>query len=365
MGHTLRHRLRLAGAFVSAARCYWLAVFPLVRRELNFWRARARRIPDPHLRHLALSVFGCKRFNVEGAAAFAILAPAASRRTLVKALVCFQMAYDYADTVAEQPAASDPIANGRLLHQPLLHAFGPEAAKNLDYYKHSRHTDDGGYLQALTSSCRTAFHRLPSHALVRVSAARAAERIAVYQAFNHSDPGARGTLAYWALQQTPPRSGLEWWETAAACASSLTVLALLSAAADPALNEAGVCAIEDAYHPWIAALHTLLDSLIDWSEDEKDGQPSLLDNYTSKDDLANRMGSLATRAQSTTSRLPRSASHSAIVAAMMSVYLTAPAARTPRTRPVHDAVAHTSGPLMAPSRAVLKLRRASIRTKDP
>ncbi len=91
-------------AFISAARRYWLSVFPAVRRELRHWQLRANEIPDPVLRRLALDAQHHKRGNIEGAAAFAAFVEPASRPLVVRALVAFQTAYDYADILSEQPS---------------------------------------------------------------------------------------------------------------------------------------------------------------------------------------------------------------------------------------------------------------------
>jgi tetraprenyl-beta-curcumene synthase len=353
------HPLKLSVAFLSAAWCYWLNVFPQLRRELRRWRARAASIPDAELRRLALDTYRLKWSNIEGAAAFATLAPSAHRHTAIKALITFQAAYDYADTLAEQPAI-DPVANGYSLHRPLIVALG-EDVEHPDYYAHSRLRRDGGYLKALTDSCRRAVDQLPSYQLVQKAARRAAERIAAYQSLNHRPNAPQAGLAIWAGRETPAGSGLRWWETAAACASSLTALALLSAAADPHLTTVQTVAIETAYHPWIGALHTLLDSLIDWEEDELAGQPSLLDNYPSMTELTARMRMLATRSRTATSKLAHDERHFTILAGMVGVYLSAPEAHTPRTAHIAAAVLDEIAHLARPSLLVIKTRRAAIR----
>lgn len=354
MRQRIGHRLRLSAAFLSAARCYWLNVFPQVRRELRYWRARAQRIPDPRLRSLALQTYRDKWFNAEGAAAFAVLAPGATRRTTVTALIAFQAAYDYADTLAELPAA-DPVANGLALHRPLITALQSDL-EHPDYYLYCCLKDDGGYLQALTDACRTAFYDLPGHLLVKDAVERASTRIVIYQSLHHGDAGARERLEQWARAQTPEGSGMRWWETAAACASSLTALALISAAADTNASRVELGAIETAYHPWIGALHTLLDSLIDWSEDERAGQPSLLENYAPSDELVKRMRMLATNSRVATATLAHPALHAALLAGMVSVYLAAPDARRAGTAPVAEAVLQATGPLITPSLAILRTR---------
>jgi tetraprenyl-beta-curcumene synthase len=355
LGSRVLRRAELTGAFLKAARCYWLHVFPRVQRELDYWRRRAGAIPDPELRRLALETHLTKGCNVEGAAAFAILAPPAYRSAAIRALVTFQAAYDYADTLVEQPQ-DDPIANGRLLHQPLLVALD-SVAEHPDYYARSRLKEDGGYLRAMTERCRLAFLELPAHAMVSPAAKCATERIVIYQSLSHSGSNTHEELSRWAQNETLPGTGLRWWETSAACASSLTALALLSAAANPALEARNIVAIESAYHPWIGALHTLLDSLIDWSEDELAGQPSLLDKYDSIDELTETMRTLARRSREVTASLPQTNQHAVLLAGMTGLYLAAPEARTPRTRFVSDGVLDAMEDLMRPTLLVMRARR--------
>lgn len=351
------YRVDLATAFVSAARCYWLSVFPRVRRELHYWRRRAGEIPDPELRRLALETHRDKWCNVEGAAAFAIFTPARYRGAAIKALVTFQGAYDYADTLAEQ-SQDDPVANGRLVHQPLLVALG-QSARHPDYYAHSQARDDGGYLMALTDTCREAFDDLPSNALVRGGATRAAERIVTYQSLNHSGHKTHPLLAHWAESMTPGEADLRWWETSAACASSLTALVLLSAAADPTLTVSDVEELERAYHPWVGALHTLLDSLVDWNEDELASQPSLLDHYNSSLELSDRLQMLATRSRDALAVLPHARRHAVVLAGMAGLYLATPEAHTSQTQFVADGVLQALQDLMRPTLIVMQLRRTS------
>ncbi len=359
MTSKVRYRVGLASAFISAARCYWFSVFPCVRRELRYWRTRAAAIPDTRLRRLALESDQTKWSNVEGAAAFAIFSPPSHRQILVKALVAFQRAYDYADTLSEQPT-DNPIANGRLVHQPLAIALS-ETSEHPDYYAHSPDGYDGGYLIELANTCGRAFDALPSHTMVRPGAVGAANRIITYQSLNHSGLAGHTMLAGWASQETPPRSGLRWWETGAACASSLTALALLSAAADPKLTIENVIALEMAYHPWASALHTLLDSLVDWREDEISHQPSLLDNYRSTEEVATRLHMLAHRSRRAMRALPQSGRHSIILSGMTGLYLASPEALAPRSQPVAVSVRDAMDEAIVPVLQVMRLRRLTKR----
>ena len=355
VGH-LRNRLVLTGAFAESATRYWLEVFPRALRELRGWRARAAAIPDPTLRRLALSTHRCERGNLEGAAAFAVLAPRAQRARVVRAAVAFQAAYDYVDTLAEQPCA-DPLANGRQLHLALLSALDA-SAEHPDYYAHHPVGHDGGYLRDLVDACRWSYAELPSCAAVAGPALRAARRMVAYQSLVHGQRWDRN-LPRWASALTPADSGLRWWETAAGAASSLTVFALLATAAAPALSPLDARATERAYFPWIGALHVLLDSLIDRAADIHDGQHSLVAHYACPLEAAARLQAIARRALLATGSLPQGAQHALILAAMTSFYLSAPAASAPGAAAASRQVRRAMGAHATPTMGVLRARRAA------
>jgi tetraprenyl-beta-curcumene synthase len=353
-----RSRLALASAFAGAASRYWLGVFPLLGREIRLWRERAQAIPDPALRGLALSTQRHERGNLEGAAAFAVLVPRAQRARVVRAVVAFQAAYDYVDTLAEQPSV-DPVANGHQLHLALLTALNPDA-EHLDYYEHSSGTTDNGYMRNLIDTCRFAFGALPSHASVAEHTLRCARRMVAYQSLNHGAVAdTSGALARWAAPLTPAGSGLRWWETAAGAASSLSVFALIAAAAQPILPTAEAAATESAYFPWIGALHVLLDSLVDRGEDLATGHRCLVDYYASAEELATRLSAIAAHATHATEILPNGIEHATILAGMTSFYLSAPAASAPAASPAAQQLLEDLGPLATPTMTVLRTRRTT------
>ena len=88
--------------FASAARCYWFEVFPIVRRELRNWRVRAEAIPEPGPRRDALLALRTKSGNAEGLAAYAVLAPRAQRRQVIRAAVASN---DHSTTSTRSPSA--------------------------------------------------------------------------------------------------------------------------------------------------------------------------------------------------------------------------------------------------------------------
>jgi tetraprenyl-beta-curcumene synthase len=350
----------LALAFLGAACRYWLTVFPRVGQEIHYWKQRAREIPDPALRAVALEAQRSKRGNLEGAAAFAAFVPRAHRPAVVRALVSFQLIYDYADTLSEQPCAN-PTQNGRRLHQALLVALDPDA-RHLNYYAFHPAGEDESYLPDLIDACRVSIARLPCYDLVAPAAARAAARIVAYQTLNNWGPGgSHHAYADWASRETPAGTGLRWWETGASAGSSLAIFALIAAAADRRLRRSDAAAMEDAYFPWIGALHTLLDSLIDQEEDVAAGLHCLVEHYASSQERVTRMKAIADRAVQRAYELPHGRRHAIVVAGMTSFYLSAPEASHPHARATSEQVLGAMGDLAAPTFLVLTVRRIAAR----
>ncbi len=338
---------------------YLTSVLPLVRRELAHWRERARAIPDPALAAHALEGLS-KRGNMEGAALFAVLAPRSRRRETVRALVAFQTAYNYLDTLGEQPSA-DPVANGRALHRALLVALDP-AASHPDYYALHPQREDGGLLVALVDTCRMALATLPSHAAVAAGASAAAARIVTFQSLNLTErQGGHEALERWARQQVPDCSGLDWWQTAGAAGSSLAVHALIATAAQADVQRRDVEAIEAAYFPWICALHSLLDSLVDVAEDERAGQRNLLSYHASREQAAFAMRILVLRASDAVGSLADERQHRVILTAMAGHYVSSPEACTPYAGAIAGSVAAAVGPLLPAALVLFKARRALAR----
>jgi tetraprenyl-beta-curcumene synthase len=341
---------------LNAARRYWLGVFPRVRHESRYWRKYAEAIPDPLLRALALEAQRVKRSNVEGSAAFAVFAPSTHRTETIRAQVAFQSIYDYVDTLAEQPN-ENPVTNARLLHEALLVAFSDRSG-HPDYYACCRHREDGGYLERLVDACRDALSTLPSATAIIGPARQLTTLIVAYQSLNLTDrQGGHRLLEAWARSHTPHASDLKWWETAAAAGSSLGVFALITAAARPALSPAEATDIETAYWPWVGALHSLLDSLVDEQEDTAQGQRSLLAYYDTPQEVAARLEALARGALAALDALPNAQEHALLLAAMASSYLTVPVAPSEAAILVSHRLAETFGPIIRPSIALLTARR--------
>jgi tetraprenyl-beta-curcumene synthase len=346
-------------AFAGAAGCYWLGVFPCARREFRHWRLRADEIIDPALRRLAFEAQRTKRENLEGAVAFATFAPHVSRKLVIRAITAYQVAFDYIDTISEQPGA-DPMANGQRLNQALLHALEPQShSPHPDYYAHSHQREDTGYLRDLVDTCRTALQALPSYAAIADSVWRVTARIVAYQSLNHGDAnGSFDAFSRWARAETRQESGLRWWEVGAAAGSPLPVFARIAAGARPRTERQHALAVEGAYYPWIASLSSLLDSLIDHGEDVAEGQRSLIDYYSSPTETATRLQSLASQAVGCTKALADGQQHTMILAAMAGFYHAMPQASTPDTGLVTRCILDTMvGDFAVLATIMLRLRR--------
>ncbi len=355
MGSSASAQLELGRVFTGSVLRYVAQVLPLVGRDLGRRRVAASEIPDRHLRRIAGEALA-KRGNVEGAALFATLAPNPSRRSALRALVCFQTAYNYLDALSELPS-DDPLANGKQLHLALLGALRPHA-EHQDYYAHNPHREDGGYLVGLLDECRGSLMELPAFAALAPTIRDAAARIVAFQALNLSEAqGSHEGLRRWSTELTPPGSGLAWWETAGGAGSSLAVYALIAAAADPDMDPSLAREIDRAYFPWIGALHSLLDSLVDRREDSESGCRSLLDYYGSPAGAETHLAALAARARLAVERLPRSPVHMVILTAMCSYYLSAPECDAVEARAVTGALTSELGSSLSAAIALFRSRR--------
>jgi tetraprenyl-beta-curcumene synthase len=346
----------LAALIVVMAR-FWLVVLPLVRGELRGWKRRAAAIPDPQLRAHALATLRSERFSAAGAALFAATAPRPRDPALVRALVAYQVACDYLDTIAEQPTV-DPIRSGAQMHRALSDALGDGPLA--DYYRDHTAHDDGGYLAALVTACRDGCARLPAYAQVRGAALREAARNAV-QGINHAPPGVREpALRSWgAATRAADRAAAgdaAWFELAAAGSSSLAVLALIAAAADPRTTAHAAERVRRAYFPWIEALSTLLDSVADRESDVATGELNFVSQYPTQAAAIARLRQVTTRALAGARSLPRGERHVVLAVGMIAMHLSEPGARRPWSQPVTHAVLRAADTVLMP--LLLALLRA-------
>lgn len=310
---------RQAGTLPLMVGRYWLTVAPQVRRELDRWARHARAIPNPVLRAHALRKLRDEHLNAEAAATFATLAVRAQQATVVRLMVAYQVMYDYLDALSEQPA-DDPLENGRQLHAALVAALEPKPVAE-DFYKAHPRREDGGYLQALVTACKTMFVRLPAATTVRPIAREAAREIGEAQTRAHAVRfNGVDQLREWSLSQSGG-SAFHWWEWAAGASASLSVHALFAAATEPRTTQIEAQRIHAAYTPAICALATLLDSLADQPRDKAGTDHSFIGYYPSADLARTRLVEITRCALALAAGLRHGHRHSIIVAGIACFYL--------------------------------------------
>ena len=355
------------GALISANVRYWTAVAPLVCMQLRHWERRARAISDPDLRALALEKLRAEGFTAEAAAMLATVAPRAYRRCAVEAIVALEIMYDYLDGRTEQlspePLANGELPNGELLYRAFQNAIEPdvqgESARGGD-----DETSDAGYVRELSRAVKGAIAQLPASAAIADTARARAMRGVQAQIRMHAIPHVGAVqLEDWA-KGLEEGSGLEWRETLAGAASSVISLhALIAAAADERTTATHARDI-DRYYLSISALSTLLDSLVDYEGDIRDGKPVFIECYTTPGLLARALGALAEEAATRAPHLLRRAHHAMVLVGVVAYFTSAPGAGGDLARPIAADLHAQLRPLIGPTLAIMRAWRLLRRVRQ-
>ncbi len=353
------HRLaaRAGLTLLTANVRFWATIAPLVHAQLKRWEQRARAIPDPHLRALALGKLGEERFNSEVAATLATLAPRAHRPQVVEAIVAYEVMYDYLDGLTERPAPNQ-IATGLNLYRAFIDAVTTgRSPRGDDYYPSGQ--SDGGYLKELSEAVSGAFAQLPAREAVTTVAARAAHRCAQAQVRAHSIPAAGETqLRQWALNEATSTS-LGWQAfLAGSAASVLSVHALIAAAANPRTTVEVAETIDSAYLS-IGSVSTILDSLTDYEQDRKTGGHNFLSYYEDQAHISADLSAATGLAINETQRLADGPHHLMILTGVAAYYCSAPSASEGFARPIARQLCRELQPVVTPTLAVMRTWRAA------
>ena len=343
--------LRAGVALVRANARFWPTVAPLVGSELKRWGRAANKIADPAVRALAVEKLREERFNSEVAATLATLAPAEHRNAAVEAIVAYEVMYDYLDGLTEIPT-DDPLVRGHELYRAFTDAVALRTHQ-ADRYFAGAQWDDSGYLAQLVEVVRAALVKLPALSAVTESAGRAAGRCAEAQIRAHA-AAQLGTrqVEYWAARETHGTQ-LGWRQFIAGSASSvLSVHALIAAAADERTTPLEARET-DAVYMSICALSTMLDSLVDYQQDQRAGYAGYVRYYRDHEQLGRDLADSARRAVEQAAPLRNGAHHVMTLVGVAAYYLSAPGADTDFARPVAQHIRSELQPLMAPTLAVM------------
>lgn len=330
----------------------------LVRREVEAWQRRARRISDPRARDLALRSLADKRSLTEGAARCWEVPPRRDER-LLTCLVTFQILANYLDTFSEQHQRDHRTATSSVM-RAFVDAVDTERPTG-GYFLDHPGWDDDGYLEALVRATRSTLRTLPTYPRARGLLSRHATVARVLDLHHVRDPAERDSaLEQFARTQIQDFRGLLWFEQAAAAASAMNVLVLLTLAADAACTDDDLEAAVDAYS-YIGALSMMLDSFADQLDDAVSGHVSFIGYYASPSDVVQRMQFLIDRSLRDAARLRHGPRHVVLVAMMIAMFLSRDSARSPPLRDDTAALVAAGGTLTRRLVPVLRLWRVLSR----
>ena len=302
-------------------RRFLVHVVPLARSALHGLEHLAERIPDRELRLQARSSLRSKAYHVAGACILATFLPSGAREHYVDIVAPLETIYDFLDTLCDRHPETPPQAF-RQLHEALLDALDPSRPLH-EYYLYGPRGDDGDYLLTLVKRVRRGLRRLGDHELLLPYFAEAARLYADTQTYSHLPPGEReAACKAWHEREQSRFADLTWWELGAAAGSQFQVYGPLYAAFCSDFE--GIGAAYSAYFPALSALHVLLDSFIDQSEDRVHGELNWVECYASRDAMLARARMFAWRAREGFAQLGMPHAHTFTLRIMALFYLTHP-----------------------------------------
>ncbi|MGI6065507.1 MAG: tetraprenyl-beta-curcumene synthase family protein [Bacillota bacterium] len=294
-------------------------IFPLVDKELDYWREQAAIIPDQVLRTQALASIKTKRFHCQGGSVFALF-PGVKRELLVRFIVAFQTISDYLDNLCDRAGCQDEKAF-RQLHRAITEALSPDSVMS-DYYAYYPYRDDGGYLKFLVQECRKVIGILPSYRFVQQETGQLGLLYSELQSLKHIPKNMREEkIAQWTAPYLKVYKNISLWEFAAATGSTLAIFMLCTGAFDPALTKEQVDEIIKAYFPYVCGLHILLDYFIDQEEDYQEGDLNFVFYYRDHEERQARLTFFLEESLSRVAKLPFSYFHVAVIEGLLALYL--------------------------------------------
>lgn len=308
------------------------------------------------LREHAVEAITTKRFHCEGGVAYATLLD--DPGPIITGIVALQTIADYLDTICDR-GTSDDGADYRQLHGAMLDAVEIGPRRGSYYALHPQH-DDGGYLAALVEATRRSGEQLPGFAAVSAAVAERVVRFADLQEYKHLRPPSVGIAAMVRWYAGHRRPGLDWWEFAAACGSTLGMFALMRLAVRGVPSTVEIRQTIDAYVPWICSFHILLDYLIDQEEDVTVNEINLVAPYPDEVTRRERLIWLYRQARAAAKSLPDPGFHLWVVDGLPGSYLADPKANLPSQRDTTRALLSAATPF---SRLVWRVNRLRARRR--
>ncbi|EIJ79328.1 hypothetical protein PB1_17264 [Bacillus methanolicus PB1] len=294
-------------------------ILPEVHRELDYWKKRAKEIPDPELRKQALSSLEHKTFHCEGGA---ILALAANERykEAIRFIVAYQTISDYLDNLCDRSTSLDPY-DFAALHESMADALSLNAVQK-NYYRFREEQDDGNYLADLAETCRSVLIEVTNYHVISQHLLELCRYYCELQIHKHVNAEERiPRLRSWFNNNKEKIPHMEWYEFSACSGSTLGIFCLVSYAMRDDFQFEDAENIKNGYFPYIQGLHILLDYLIDQEEDRAGGDLNFCFYYENQEKMFNRLKHFIEEADRHTEKLPNKRFHQLINRGLLGVYL--------------------------------------------
>ena len=294
-------------------------VFPIVKKELHYWKLMAENIPDPVLSQQAIDSIEKKSFHCQGGSIYSLYMGTPNPNN-IRFIVALQTISDYLDNLCDRVGVEDQNAFLQL-HMAILNSLDPYGEIE-DYYTYYPHNDDGGYLKSLVSTCREYLRALPSYSIVSEEIQYLGKLYSEMQSLKHIKLSERNrALEKWTGKYIKQYPEITTWEFPAAAGSTLGIFILCTLAEDRDLTRVKVKEIVNAYFPWVCGLHILLDYFIDEKEDIITQDLNFVSFYSSNTEKKERLLLFLSQSLNKISYLPNAFFHEMIIEGLLAMYL--------------------------------------------
>nr|WP_239454019.1 tetraprenyl-beta-curcumene synthase family protein [Bacillus suaedaesalsae] len=295
-------------------------VFPIVHKELSYWKSRAEAIPNAELRTQALASITTKAFHCEGGSILGLLS-LDNLEKCIKFIVAYQTISDYLDNLCDRSTSLDPV-DFEALHDSMPNALRLDEVVSHDYYRFREDRDDGDYLKDLVLTCQSVLKEVNHYPLIIETLLELADYYCKLQIHKHVKKEERvGRLEKWFSSYKQSLPSMEWYEFSACSGSTLGIFCLVAYAFHEKMDETHVEKIRNSYFPYIQGLHILLDYLIDQDEDLEGGDLNFCSYYPNEKTLLERLSHFLKKADTHIKGIPHERFHKMINRGLLGVYL--------------------------------------------
>jgi tetraprenyl-beta-curcumene synthase len=304
---------------VSLMKKVYRDVFPIVHRELAYWKQKAEGIPNAELRKQALASIQSKAFHCEGGAILSLLAEA-EMEACIRFIVAYQTISDYLDNLCDRSTSLDPL-DFQALHESMPDALSVDA-NVANYYRHRDEQDDGGYLHELVRTCQDVLKQVKHYEKIVPFLQELAGYYCDLQVHKHVRVDERvPRLEQWFKQYKDHLPPMEWYEFSACSGSTLGIFCLVAYAFTESFNEEMALKVRNGYFPYIQGLHILLDYFIDQEEDRLGGDLNFCFYYPHHSSFIERLRHFMEEADKHVVGLPNEQFHRLINRGLLGLYL--------------------------------------------